>query len=49
MGAENYIFWSHIGSGFEEPGSTPPPTQPEEPFFHLLDFGILEKASARIA
>ena len=21
----NYIFWSEIGSGFEEPGGTPPP------------------------
>ena len=21
---ENYIFWSEIGSGFEEPGGTPP-------------------------
>ena len=23
-GVENYIFWSEIGSGFEEPGGTPP-------------------------
>ena len=23
-GVENYFFWSEIGSGFEEPGSTPP-------------------------
>ena len=23
MGVENYIFWSEIRSGFEEPGSTP--------------------------
>ena len=22
---ENYIFWSKMGSGFEEPGGTPPP------------------------
>ena len=63
-GLKNYIFWSDIGSGFEEPGSTPPsriprstprgyepnPTQAEEePSFHLLDFGILEKDSAGIA
>ena len=25
---ENYIFWSEIGSRFEEPGSTPPPRIP---------------------
>ena len=25
MGAENCIFWSEIGSGFGEPGGTPPP------------------------
>ena len=36
------------------PGSTPPghkpnPTQQEEPFFHLLDFGILEKDTPGIA
>ena len=63
-GLKNYIFWSDIGSGFEEPGSTPSsriprstprgykpnPTQAEEePSFHLLDFGILEKDSAGIA
>ena len=63
-GLKNYIFWSDIGSGFEELGSTPPsriprstprgyepnPTQAEEePSFHLLDFGILEKDSAGIA
>ena len=24
-GVENYIFWSEIGSGFGEPGGTPPP------------------------
>ena len=24
MGVENDIFWSEIGSGFEEPGGTPP-------------------------
>ena len=24
---ENYIFWSEIGSGFEEPGGTPPPRE----------------------
>ena len=24
-GVENYIFWSKMGSGFEEPGGTPPP------------------------
>ena len=23
-GVENYLFWSEIGSGFGEPGSTPP-------------------------
>ena len=27
-GGENYIFWSEIGSGFEEPGGTPPPRIP---------------------
>ena len=62
-GLKNYIFWSEIGSGFEEPGSTPPlriprstprgykpnPTQPEDPSFHLLDFGILEKDTPGIA
>ena len=25
---ENYIFWSEIGSGFGEPGGTPPPRIP---------------------
>ena len=25
---ENYIFWSEIGSGFEEPRGTPPPRIP---------------------
>ena len=25
MGLKNDIFWSEIESGFEEPGSTPPP------------------------
>ena len=25
MGVKNDIFWSEIGSGFEEPGRTPPP------------------------
>ena len=25
---KNYIFWSEIGSGFEEPGGTPPPPLP---------------------
>ena len=25
---ENYIFWSEIGSGFEEPGGTPTPRIP---------------------
>ena len=25
MGVENDIVWSEIGSGFGEPGSTPPP------------------------
>ena len=24
-GVQNSIFWSEIGSGFEEPGCTPPP------------------------
>ena len=28
MGAENYIFWSEIGSRFGEPGRTPPPRIP---------------------
>ena len=28
MGAENYIFWSEIGSRFGEPGRTPPPKIP---------------------
>ena len=28
MGLENYIFWSKIGSGFEEPGGKPPPRIP---------------------
>ena len=27
-GVENYIFWSEIGSGFGEPGGTPPPRIP---------------------
>ena len=27
-GVENYIVWSEIGSGFEEPGGTPPPRIP---------------------
>ena len=27
-GVENYIFWSEIGSGFEEPGGTPRPRIP---------------------
>ena len=27
-GVENAIFWSQIGSGFGEPGGTPPPTIP---------------------
>ena len=31
MGVENYIFWSEIGSGFGEPGSTPPPRVPRSP------------------
>ena len=26
---DNYIFWSEIGSGFEEPGGTPPPRIPK--------------------
>ena len=28
MGVENDIFWSEIGSGFGEPGSTLPPRIP---------------------
>ena len=28
MGVENYIFWSEIESGFEEPCGTPPPRIP---------------------
>ena len=28
MGVENYIFWSEIESGFEEPSGTPPPRIP---------------------
>ena len=28
MGVENDIFWSEVGSGFGEPGSTPPPRIP---------------------
>ena len=27
-GVENYIFWSEIGSGFEETDGTPPPRIP---------------------
>ena len=27
-GVKNYIFWSEIGSGFEEPGGTPPQFTP---------------------
>ena len=27
-GVENYTVWSEIGSGFEEPGGTPPPRIP---------------------
>ena len=30
-GVENYIFWSEIGSGFEEPGGTPPRRIPGVP------------------
>ena len=29
MGVENDIFWSEVGSGFGEPGSTPPPRIPK--------------------
>ena len=25
---DNYIFWTEIGSGYEEPGGTPPPRVP---------------------
>ena len=28
MGVKNDIFWSEIGSGFGEPGGTPPPGSP---------------------
>ena len=31
MGAEKDIFGSEIGSGFGEPGSTPPPKIPRSP------------------
>ena len=41
-GVENYIFWSEIGSGFEEPGGTPrqkfpgvPPTPGKNNKTHL--------------
>ena len=27
-GVENYIVWSEMGSGFGEPGGTPPPRIP---------------------
>ena len=27
-GVKNYILWSEIGSGFEDPGGTPPPRNP---------------------
>ena len=30
-GVDNYIFWSEIGSGFEEPGGTSPPRIPTSP------------------
>ena len=44
-GAENWIFWSEIGSGFGEPGSTPPPriarsTPPGAAFFWLISGAI---------
>ena len=28
MGVKNGIFWSEIGSGYGEPGGTPPPRIP---------------------
>ena len=28
MGVKNDIFWSEIGSGYREPGGTPPPRIP---------------------
>ena len=31
MGVKNDIFWSKIGSGFGEPGGTPPPRIPRIP------------------
>ena len=30
-GVDNYIFWSEIGSGFEELGGTSPPRIPRRP------------------
>ena len=38
-GVENAMFWSQIGSGFGEPGGTPPPTIPRSnppPLFPLV-------------
>ena len=31
-GVENYIFWSEVGSGFGEPGGTPPLRIPKSTF-----------------
>ena len=38
-GMENDMFWSVIGSGFDEPGGTPPPRIPRStrPGRRLLD------------
>ena len=36
-GVENLnIFWSEIGSGFEEPGGTPPPRIPRSTLRYLI-------------
>ena len=35
-GVENDIFWAEIGSGFEEPGGTPPPRIPSPPGFSQI-------------
>ena len=37
MDVENDIFWSDIGSGFDEPGSTPPPRIPRSIPLGFLD------------
>ena len=45
MGVKNDIFWSEIGSGFGEPGGTPPPRIPRSsgvpfPIGHIFFFLI---------